>query len=154
MTTAIPTITTTRTNPEIRILADANAIAQTAAAEFVEAAREAVCLKDSFSVALAGGSTPKALYGLLLNNGPLRAMVPWNKIQFFFGDERHVPPHDIESNFRMASEAMLVKAPVDSKQVHRIKGEIASAAVAAEEYESDLRTSFRLQEGQLPLFDL
>src|SRR5215467_910290 len=154
MTTAIPTITTPMTDREIRILADANAIAQTAAAEFVEAAREAVCLKDSFSVALAGGSTPKALYALLLNNGPLRAMVPWDKIQFFFGDERHVPPDDADSNFRMASETMLAKAPVDSNQVHRIKGEIASAAVAAEEYERDLCSSFRLKEGQLPRFDL
>lgn len=142
------------TNREIRILADANAIAQTAAVEFVDAAREAVCLKDSFSVALAGGSTPKALYGLLLNNGPLRAMVPWSKIQFFFGDERHVPPDDAESNFRMASEAMLARAPVDSKQVHRIKGEIENPAEAAEEYERDLRMSFRLETGQLPRFDL
>src|SRR5215470_13959748 len=133
MTTTIPAITTTMTNREVRLLADANAIAQTAAAEFVEAAREAVCLKDSFSVALAGGSTPRALYGLLLNNGPLRAMVPWSQIQFFFGDERHVPPDDADSNFRMASEAMLAKAPVDSKQVHRIKGEIENAAEAAEE---------------------
>src|SRR5262249_59281556 len=99
MTTAIPTIKTTMTHREIRVLADAKAIAQTAAAEFVEAAREAVCLKDSFSVALAGGSTPKALYGLLLNNGPLQAMVPWSKMQFFFGDERHVPPDDADSNF-------------------------------------------------------
>src|SRR5215467_15322794 len=154
MTTAIPTITTTMTNREIRILSDANAIAQTAAAEFVEAAREAICLRDSFSVALAGGSTPRALYGLLLNNGPLRAIVPWKKIQFFFGDERHVPPHDTESNFRMASEAMLAKASVDPKQVHRIKGEIESAAEAAEEYEKDLRLSFRLEPGQLPRFDL
>jgi len=154
MTTAIPTITTTMTNREIRILSDANAIAQTAAAEFVEAAREAVCLKDSFSVALAGGSTPKTLYGLLLNNGPLRAMVPWSKIQFFFGDERHVPPDNTDSNFRMASEAMLATAPVDPKQVHRIKGEIESAAEAAEEYEKDLRMSFRLEPGQLPRFDL
>jgi 6-phosphogluconolactonase len=141
-------------NREIRILADANAIAQTAAVEFVEAAREAVCLKDSFSVALAGGSTPKALYELLLNNGQLRAMVPWNKIQFFFGDERHVPPDDAESNFRMASEAMLAKAPVDPKHVHRIKGEIKSAAEAATEYERDLCLSFRLETGQLPRFDL
>ena len=154
MTTAIQTITTTTTNREIRILADAKAIAQTAAAEFVEAARDAVCLKDSFSVALAGGSTPKALYELLLNNRPLQAMVPWSKIQFFFGDERHVPPDNAESNFRMASEAMLAKAPVDSKQVHRIKGEIGSAAEAAAQYERDLRTSFRLETGQLPRFDL
>jgi len=154
MTTAIPTVTTAATNREVRILADANAIAQTAAAEFTEAAREAVCLKDSFSVALAGGSTPKALYGLLLNNGPLQAMLPWKKIHFFFGDERHVPPDDAESNFRMASEAMLAKGHIDSRQVHRIKGEMKSAAEAAAEYERDLRTGFQLDAGQLPRFDL
>jgi len=153
MTTAIPRLTTPA-NREIRVLADANAIAQTAAAEFVDAAREAVCLKDSFSVALAGGSTPTALYGLLVSNEPLRAMVPWSKMQFFFGDERHVPPDHADSNFRMASEALLAKAPIDSKQVHRIKGEIANAAEAAEEYERDLRASFRLEAGQLPRFDL
>jgi len=141
-------------NREVRILADANGIAQTAAAEFLEAAREAVREKDSFCVALAGGSTPKALYGLLTNNPLLQAKMPWSKIQFFFGDERHVPPDDAESNFRMASEAMLTKAPVDPKQVHRIKGEKRNAAQAAEEYEEELRASFRLEAGQFPRFDL
>jgi 6-phosphogluconolactonase len=141
-------------NREVRILADANSIAQTAAAEFLEAAQQAVSEKGSFSVALAGGSTPKALYGLLATNPLLQAKVPWSKIQFFFGDERHVPPNDEESNFRMAEEAMLGKAPVDAKQVHRIKGEKRNAAQAAEEYEQDLRASFRLQAGEFPRFDL
>jgi 6-phosphogluconolactonase len=141
-------------NREVRILADASSIAQTAAAEFLEAARQAVSEKGSFSVALAGGSTPKALYGLLATNPLLQAKVPWSKIQFFFGDERHVPPEDAESNFRMAEEAMLSKAPVDPRQVHRIKGEKRNAAQAAEEYEQDLRASFRLEAGQFPRFDL
>ena len=79
MTTQTTTAVMPKTDREVRILADASAIAQTAAAEFVEAAKEAVCLKDSFSVALSGGSTPKVLYGLLLNNGPLQAIVPWSK---------------------------------------------------------------------------
>jgi 6-phosphogluconolactonase len=148
------TTETATTNREVRILADSNGIAQTAAAEFLEAAREAVRTKDSFCVALSGGSTPKALYGLLLNNPMLQAMVPWSKTQFFFGDERHVPPTDPESNFRMATEAMLAKAPIDAKQVHRIKGEKRNAAQAAEEYDEDLRASFRLTDGQLPRFDL
>jgi 6-phosphogluconolactonase/glucosamine-6-phosphate isomerase/deaminase len=126
-------------NREIRILADANSIAQTAAAEFLEAARDSIREKGSFSIALAGGSTPKALYGLLASNPLLQAKVPWSKIQFFFGDERHVPPDHAESNFRMAKEAMLVKAPIDSRQVHRIKGEKREAAEAAVEYEDDLR---------------
>jgi 6-phosphogluconolactonase len=141
-------------NREIRILADANSIAQTAAAEFLEAASDSIREKGSFSIALAGGSTPKALYGLLASNPLLQAKVPWGKIQFFFGDERHVPPDHPESNFRMAKEAMLVKAPIDSRQVHRIKGEKREAAEAAMEYEDDLRASFGLAADQLPGFDL
>src|SRR5258707_14540337 len=141
-------------NQEIRILADANSIAQTAAAEFLDAARGAVREKGSFSVALAGGSTPKALYGLLAGNPLLQAKVPWSKIRFFFGDERHVPPDHPESNFRMAKEAMFAKAPIDAKQVHRIKAEKRNAAEAAAQYEDDLRASFGLAADQLPGFDL
>ena len=141
-------------NQEIRILADANSIAQTAAAEFLQAAEEAVRERGAFSVALAGGSTPKTLYGLLASNPLLQAKVPWRKVQFFFGDERHVPPDNPESNFRMANEAMLAKAPIDSKQVHRVKAEKGNAAEAAAEYEDDLRASFALAAGQFPRFDL
>jgi 6-phosphogluconolactonase len=141
-------------NREIRILADANSIAQTAAAEFLQLAGGAVREKGSFSVALAGGSTPKALYGLLAGNPLLQAKVPWSKIQFFFGDERHVPPDHPESNFRMAKEAMFDKAPINPEQVHRIKAEKRNAAEAAVQYEDDLRASFRLAADQLPGFDL
>src|SRR5260370_8770098 len=148
------TTETVTTNREIRILADGNSLAKTAGAEFREAAKQAVREKGSFCVALSGGSTPKALYGLLLNNPVPEAMVPGGKTQFFFGDERHVPPDDPESNFRMATEAMRAKATVDAKQVHRIKGEKRNAAQAAEEYEENLRASFSLAEGQLPRFDL
>jgi 6-phosphogluconolactonase len=142
------------TNREVRVLADASAIAQTAAAEFLAAAQQAVREKGNFSVALAGGSTPKVLYGLLAGDPLLEAKVPWNKIQFYFGDERHVPPEDPESNFRMASEAMFKKAPVDAKQIHRIRAENSNAAEAAEEYEQELRASFQLKGGELPRFDL
>jgi 6-phosphogluconolactonase len=141
------------TNREIRLLANGNAIAQAAATDFLDAANEAVRQKGSFSVALAGGSTPKDLYGLLASD-PLKAKVPWSKIQFFFGDERHVPPDDPESNFRMANEAMLAKAPIDPKQVHRIKSEKANAAEAAQEYEQELSESFKLKADELARFDL
>jgi len=139
---------------EVMIRLGANGIAQTAAAEFVEAARKAVQEKGSFSVALAGGSTPNALYNLLANNPLLKALVPWSKVQWFFGDERHVYPDDVESNFRMATEALFSKVPVDAQQVHRIKGEKANAMEAAAEYEDDLRKSITLEADQLPRFDL
>jgi len=139
---------------EVRVLADAHAIAETAAAEFVEAARRAVRKKDSFTVALSGGSTPKALYELLVNNPLLQSMVPWKQTQFFFGDERHVPPDDVDSNFRMATESMLSKALVNEKQIHRIKAELARSEEAAAQYEKELHAAFRLEPGQLPRFDL
>src|SRR5467141_2552627 len=147
-------IETMTNNREVRILADANAIAQTAAAEFLKTAQEAVRENGSFAVALAGGSTPKSLYGLLATNPLLQAKVPWDKIQFLFGDERHVPPDHAESNFRMASEAMFSKAPVQPQQVNRIHGENPNVREAAEEYEKELRAALQSKTGELPRFDL
>src|SRR5690242_15169821 len=89
-----------RVEREIRILADGAAIAKRAAQEFVQAASAAVRERGAFHVALAGGSTPKVLYGLLAGD-PLRSQVPWDKIQVFFGDERHVGPGHADSNFRI-----------------------------------------------------
>ena len=139
---------------EVRILADGATIAKRAAEKFVEAAKTAASERGSFSVALAGGSTPKALYGLLANDPALRAQVPWDKMQVFFGDERHVPPDHADSNFRMASEALISKAPLKPEQVHRIKGEYPDTEKAALEYEQVLRSEFHLAAGALPRFDL
>ena len=148
-------VETMTTDRAVKILPDANAIAQTAAAEFLDAAQEAVREKGSFCVALAGGSTPKALYSLLATNPLLQAeSTVEQKIQFFFGDERHVPPDDRESNFRMAKESMFDRAPVEPKQVHRIQAENPNAAEAAEQYEAELREYFQLKAGQFPRFDL
>ena len=107
----------------------------------------------TFSVALSGGSTPKTLYTLLAGDAGLRAQVPWDKIQFFFGDERHVPPDHADSNFRMASESMLSKVSLRADQIHRIKAENPDAEKAALDYEQDLRGSFKLSGSQLPRFD-
>jgi 6-phosphogluconolactonase len=107
-----------------------------------------------FRVALSGGSTPKTLYTLLATDAALRAQVPWDKTQFFFGDERHVPPDHKDSNYRMANEAMLSQTPIKPEQVHRIKSEYEDAERAAQEYEQDLRASFQLAAGGLPRFDL
>jgi 6-phosphogluconolactonase len=139
---------------EIRILPDAAAIAKRAAQEFVQCAAAAVQSHGSFTVALAGGSTPKALYNLLVTDPALRSQVPWDKLHLFFGDERHVPPDHPDSNFRMASEAMLSKSPLTPQQVTRIKAENPDAIQAALEYEKALRDYFKLQPGECPRFDL
>jgi 6-phosphogluconolactonase len=138
----------------VRILPDSLAIANRCAQRFVEIAAAAVKEKGSFVVALAGGSTPKTLYGLLVNDPGLRARVPWDKMHIFFGDERHVGPSDPHSNFRMAAEAMISKSPLKPEQVTRIEGEYPEAEDAAKEYERDIRTYFKLSDGQFPRFDL
>jgi 6-phosphogluconolactonase len=120
---------------------------------FLASAKAAVQRSGGFSVALSGGSTPKTLYTLLAKDGALRAQVPWDKIQFFFGDERHVPPDHADSNFRMANESMLSIVPIKPEQIHRIKAENPDAEKAALEYEQDLSESFKLSDGQLPRFD-
>jgi len=139
---------------EIRILADGAAIAKRAAQEFVQAAASAVREKGSFNAVLAGGSTPKALYRLLVNDPTLRSQVPWDKIHLFFGDERHVAPDHADSNFRMATEAMISKAPIKPEQVTRIKGEYPDAEQAALEYEKAVKEYFKLKDGEYPRFDL
>jgi len=139
---------------EIRILADGAAIAKRAAREFVQAAASAVREKNAFNVALAGGSTPKALYSLLVNDPALRSQIPWDKIHMFFGDERHVAPDHPDSNFRMATEAMISKSPLKPEQVTRIKGEYPGTQQAALEYEEALREYFKLKAGEYPRFDL
>jgi 6-phosphogluconolactonase len=139
---------------EIRILADGAAIAKRAAQEFIQAATVAAREKGAFSVSLAGGKTPKALYSLLVTDPALRSQVPWDKIQLFFGDERHVPPDHPDSNFRMATEAMISKSQMKPEQVTRIKSEYPDAGQAALEYEKALREYFKLKDGEYPRFDL
>lgn len=139
---------------EIRILADAGAIAKRAAQEFVEAARAAVRQRNVFQVVLSGGSTPKALYDLLASDPALRSQVPWDKTQVFFGDERHVGPDHADSNFRMATQTMLSKVPLKAEQVTRIKGEYRDTEQAANEYQEALLSRFKLKAGELPRFDL
>lgn len=73
---------------------------------------------------------------------------------FFWGDERHVPPADPESNYRMAEETLLTKIPVAAANVFRIPAENPNAAAAALAYEETLRKFFALQPGQFPRFDL
>lgn len=141
-------------NPEIRVVPEADAFYSAAAAEFLQSALNAVQAKGAFNVALSGGSTPRELYSRLATDRALRAQVPWDKITFFWGDERHVPPDHPDSNFRMVNEAMLSRVPVSSAQIRRIPGELADASGAASGYEQTLRDFFHLADGQFPRFDL
>jgi 6-phosphogluconolactonase len=140
--------------PEIHRVSDASALSEAAAVLFVRAAADAIRAAGAFTVVLAGGSTPRGLYSLLAVNESLRDQVSWDKVHVFWSDERHVPPDHPDSNFRMAHETLLSRVPIDPAHVWRMKGELAAASKAAEEYEHDLRKMFRLTSGRMPRFDL
>jgi 6-phosphogluconolactonase len=139
---------------EITILPDAAAITRRAADEFMKAVNEAVARKGSFTVALSGGSTPRALYSMLSDDPAYRSKIPWPKLYFFFGDERHVGPESPESNYRMANETLFSKGLIQPEQIFRIKGEYPEAEKAALDYEQTLRAHFKLKDGEYPSFDL
>ena len=109
--------------------------------------------QEHFNIALSGGSTPRALHRVLVTP-PYRERVDWESMQYFWGDERFVPPGDPESNYRMARETLLAEAPVTADQVHRVPTERGDPTMVAELYEADIRRDMNILPGQLPRFDL
>ena len=141
---------------EIVICPSPEALAGAAARIVSEAAARAVADHDRFTVALAGGRTPALLYRTLARSAPPSrcAALPWDRVHVFWSDERHVPPSHPDSNFRMATEALLDHVPIPAAHITRIHGENPSAAVAAEGYAGAIREAFGLQDGEFPVFDL
>lgn len=138
---------------QIHIGSDAAASIHAAASWWEAVSGAAIGERGVCHVALAGGSTPRALYELLAS--PLwRERIDWTRMHFWFGDERCVPPEHAGSNYRMARETLLSRVPVDAERIHRIRGEI-DPTLAAQEYEDALlRTVPPADRGSLPALDL
>ena len=111
--------------------------------------------RGRFALCLSGGETPKRLYQLLA--APERsARLPWDRVHFFWGDERLVPHDDPRSNYRMTFEALLRYVPIPPANVHAIPTEKISPAAGAAEYQAALKRFYgadKLDAGR-PLFDL
>ncbi|GMR04612.1 MAG: 6-phosphogluconolactonase [Thermodesulfobacteriota bacterium] len=137
--------------PEIIVCKDEPALYQKACNAFVKIAGESIRDRGSFNVALSGGRTPAPLYECLCSQ-ETREKIDWARVNFFWGDERCVPPDDAESNFRMAKEKLLNKLNIPEENIHRIKGELGEQG--AHEYEEELKAFFQLGAGQMPRFDL
>lgn len=137
--------------PNFQIYANADEVARAAARRFAELARESIAANGRFSVALAGGSTPKRIYELLAAED-FGSALDWQNIHVFFGDERTVPPDHDDSNFRMANEALLSRVALPPENVHRMRGE-SDAVANARLYEDELRGFFG-DDAAWPVFDL
>jgi 6-phosphogluconolactonase len=137
---------------DLRRLTTPQDLFQAAADEVIHAATDAVTQRGRFTIALSGGSTPRNLYTLIAANASVS--LPWAQMFFFWGDERHVPTDDADSNYRMAKEALLSKAPIPPANIFAVPAENPDASAAAETYEQTLRKFFTLAPGEFPRFDL
>ena len=121
-------------DPTLVIAADLEGLARLAADRLLVIAAEAQSSRGRFRVALAGGSTPRALYAHLAAARDL----DWSRVDVFFGDERSVGPDDPQSNYRMARETLLQPAAVPPENVRRLRGEDPDLDAAARAYEAAL----------------
>jgi 6-phosphogluconolactonase len=137
---------------ELTVLADAEALAERAAAWILE---RVLMVAGPVSICLSGGSTPRALYQRLAEPS-YRDRMPWQRIHWFWGDERFVRSNDARSNYRMVREALLdrIAAPVGSVHPIPTDGVTLDGAVVA--YERELKQFYGAEvlSPERPLFDV
>ena len=121
----------------IRQMSDTKALYLAAAEQVCRIGELAIETTGRFSLVLSGGTTPRPLYELLAAP-PFSSSLDWNKVEFFWGDERVVAPDDKTSNFRMAREAMLDKLKIPAAHIHRIRAEGSDLEAAARSYEEEI----------------
>ena len=131
---------------KVKIYKDKQEVAKAFSAYFTDLVKD----KDVFHVALSGGSTPKIVFDVLASEYGKK--IDWSKIQFYWGDERCVPPTDDDSNFKMTVEHLFSKVDVPKKNIHRILGENDPKAEALR-YANLLEINLDRVEG-IPQFDL
>ncbi|GAB7023924.1 6-phosphogluconolactonase [Salidesulfovibrio brasiliensis] len=134
---------------DVHIHEDHEAVSKAAATMIVQTAHNALERSGRFTIALAGGGTPKRTYELLACD-PLWRSVPWDRTHVFFGDERMVPPDHEWSNYLTAEQALLSHVPLPRANIHRMRGELDPDS-AADAYAAELRSLFG--DG-MPRFDL
>ncbi len=138
---------------EPTIVPDLPTLVETAACIYRDRAREAISARGSFTVALAGGNTPRPLYRRLAQR-PFVDEVDWSRVQVYFGDERGVPADHPENNFRMARETLLDHVPLPAANIHPIRAEPAYIRQAARAYSETVERDVPADEAGVPSFDL
>jgi 6-phosphogluconolactonase len=128
---------------KLRIFSDAAELSRAVAEAFVERASAT----ERFSVALAGGSTPRRFYELLATD--YRGRVPWKRIHFFWSDERYVPLDHADSNTHMVRQAFLDRVGVPEENIHVPPVGLSDLEGDARQYEEQLRDFFGTGEPRL-----
>lgn len=106
--------------------------------------------QTKITVALSGGSTPKLLYQLWASQ--YADAIDWNRLYFFWGDERCVPPEDADSNFGAAKTLWLDKISIDAANIHRVQGE-SDPDEERSRYENEIYEHVEIDDNAIPQFD-
>lgn len=133
---------------ELHIEKDTKALSASLAEWINNYIQQVLAKQDRFTFVLSGGSTPKALYALLAES-PYKESIPWEKLHFFWGDERAVPFEDSRNNAKMCYDELLDRVPVKAENIHVMRTDITPEESAAE-YEKIVKTYF---EGSETTFD-
>jgi len=146
----------------IRICENPANVAETFSVDLAALFQDEWAGRDTVSIALSGGSTPRMLFELWAkcfkadrdsaDNQAAYASIDWSRVHFFWGDERCVPPASPESNYGVARELFLTAAEIDTNNIHRVMGE-ADPQVERQRYQDEILQHVRIEEG-LPRFDL
>ncbi len=136
---------------EVVVYPDKDTLSHAAASYVVRIARESIVTRGRFTIALSGGTTPKALYGLL-GDMPYREQIDWSAAEIFWSDERCVQPDDPESNYLLAREQLLSKIAIPASQVHRMPAEQPDRDAASLAYTQEMQRAFGTNG--IPSFDL
>ena len=137
------------THDDLHVFESLDEAVQAVAGSIADLSAKSNLERGRFTIALAGGSTPKPLYQLLATV-PFASSIDWKLWHVFWGDERCVPPGHPDSNYRMAKEALLDHVPIPTTQVHRIHAE-GDPEDAAASYERTIRDVFAPSEPHLDL---
>ena len=103
---------------KLHIYQNPQEVLQNLAEYFITVAQQSIADKGKFSVALSGGSSPKKLYEILAVD--YKNKIDWNKVYFFFGDERYVPKTDPDSNYLMAKKALFDPLAISDAQIFAV----------------------------------
>jgi 6-phosphogluconolactonase len=144
-------------NPGMRVYIkqSAHGVAYTAAEVFLRLAKQAAAEGRRFRAALSGGSTPRMLYELLASDTNIfRADVPWDNIDFFFGDERWVPHEHPDSNFKLADDFLFRPLDIAGANVYPFRTTGVDPDESARHYEATLRGVLDATRDSVPELDL
>jgi 6-phosphogluconolactonase len=133
---------------EVKIFAKPKKVCKAVAREIIKFTHDS--MQPRFDIALSGGKTPELLFRILAEKH--KETIPWERIHFWWGDERCVPPGSDESNYKMAKDMLFSQVPVRNENIHRIKGE-NHPAEEAERYADEISSSLNFR-GDAPVFDL